>query len=82
MPTIRGLPGPFRLYFYSSDCAEPMHVHARRGDGECKFWLDPLELAFAVGLTRAELREARNTILENRLAIVEAWHEHCRSKQS
>jgi hypothetical protein len=45
MPTIQGIPGPFRLYFYSFDCNEPMHVHAQRDRATCKFWLDPVTLA-------------------------------------
>jgi len=24
MPTIKGVPGPYRLFFYSFDCNEPM----------------------------------------------------------
>lgn len=79
VPTVPRIPGPIRLYFYSSDCGEPLHVHARIGGGECKFWLDPLRLAYAHGMDRAELRLVRNTILEHRPAIVEAWDEHCRS---
>ena len=30
MPTIRGIPGPYRFFFYSFDCNEPKHVHVRR----------------------------------------------------
>jgi hypothetical protein len=42
MPTIEGVPGPHRLFFYSFDCNEPMHVHAERERMKCKFWLSPL----------------------------------------
>jgi hypothetical protein len=45
MPTIGNIPGPYRLFFYSFDCNERMHVHARRERRTCKFWLDPVELA-------------------------------------
>ena len=41
MPTIKGVPGPYRLLFYSFDCNEPPHVHAWRERATCKFWLDP-----------------------------------------
>ena len=27
MPTIRGISGPYRLFFFSLDCNEPRHVH-------------------------------------------------------
>ena len=41
----------FRLYFYSFDCDEPMHVHAQRDRATCKFWLDPVTLASNQGLS-------------------------------
>jgi len=28
MPTVKSIPGPYRLFFYSFDCNEPMHVHS------------------------------------------------------
>lgn len=38
MPTIILVQG-WRLFFYSNEGREPMHIHARKGDAECKFWL-------------------------------------------
>jgi hypothetical protein len=78
MPTVRGIPGPFRFYFYSIDCREPPHVHIDGPAGICKVWLEPLEVASSSGMTKAELRAIRRTILEYRFAILEAWYEHCR----
>jgi len=39
MPTIKGIPGPYRFFFYSFDCNEPMHVHVHveRERMSCKF---------------------------------------------
>src|SRR5712691_7927929 len=45
MPSVKGIAGPYRFYFYSFDCNEPKHVHVRRERMVCKFWLDPLALA-------------------------------------
>jgi len=45
MPTIRGVSRPYRLFFYSFDCNEPMHIHAERERMKCKFWMDPIVLA-------------------------------------
>ena len=39
MPTILFVLGR-RFFFYSNETNEPMHVHARKGDAEVKFWLD------------------------------------------
>jgi hypothetical protein len=37
MPRIRGIPGPYRVFFTSFDCNEPPHVHVEREDKTCKF---------------------------------------------
>lgn len=77
MPRILGIPGPYRFYFYSFDCDEPMHVHVRRDRQHCKFWLASLTLAWNHGLSPRALTEIRDLIVEHRPFIIEAWHEHC-----
>ena len=77
MPTVQGIPGPYRFYVYSFDCNEPVHVHARRERATCKFWLDPLALAANSGFTPGELNRIRRIILEDHELIREAWREHC-----
>jgi hypothetical protein len=77
MPTIRNIPGPYRLFFYSFDCTEPEHVHVQRERMVCKFWLQPLALANNHGFSPRELNQIRAIILENLDTISEAWHEHC-----
>jgi hypothetical protein len=42
MPTVKGIQGPYRFFFYSFDCNEPPHVHIRRDAQMCKFWLRPI----------------------------------------
>lgn len=34
IPFIRGR----RLFFYANERDEPPHIHARKGDTECKYW--------------------------------------------
>ena len=77
MPTIRNLPGPYRMFFYSFDCNEPKHVHVRRERMVCKFWLDLVTLGFNEGFPPAELNRIRALIVEQRHKILEAWDEHC-----
>ena len=38
MPTILILLG-WRLFFYANEGSEPVHIHCRKGDMECKFWI-------------------------------------------
>ena len=77
MPTVKDIPGPYRFYFYSFDCNEPLHVHVRRDRTVCKFWLDPLSLAQNHGFSARELNQIRAIIQEELTKIEEAWREHC-----
>lgn len=77
MPTVRGIAGPYRLFFYSFDCYEPMHVHIQRERMTCKFWLAPITLSFNDGFAPSELNRIRRLIVENQHSIMEAWNEHC-----
>ena len=77
MPTVGGIPGPYRLFFYSFDCDEPKHVHVRRERMMCKYWLDPVVLGSNDGFTPVELNRIRTMILEHLGRILEAWDEHC-----
>lgn len=77
MPTISGIPGPYRIFFYSLDCNEPIHIHVQRERMVCKFWIDPVELAKNRGFTPRELNQIRFIIEMNLELIRSAWHEHC-----
>jgi hypothetical protein len=76
VPTILLVKG-WRVFFYSNEGNEPMHVHARKGDAECKFWIDAdrfeAEEAFEHGLTPQLRREIRQVIFEHFDEICVAW---------
>ncbi len=59
MPTVKGVPGPYRFYFYSFDCNEPKHVHVQREKLVCKFWLEPVALSKNYGFSPRELNAIR-----------------------
>ncbi len=63
MPTVLRVDG-FRFHFYSNENDEPPHVHVDAGDGECKFWLEPIALAFNRGLTAATVRKVERLVFE------------------
>jgi hypothetical protein len=77
MPTIPGIAGPYRFYFYSFDCNEPKHVHVRRERKVCKFWLEPIALSSNNGFSAKELNRIRTIIRDNLEHILETWDEHC-----
>jgi hypothetical protein len=77
MPTVKNIPGPYRFFFYSFDCNEPMHVHVQRERMTCKFWLNPIALGRNRGFKPNELNKIRRMIQDNHDRIIEAWYEHC-----
>ncbi|MEO6331173.1 MAG: DUF4160 domain-containing protein [Gemmatimonadaceae bacterium] len=81
MPSIPGIPGPYRFFFYSFDCNESAHVHVQRDTAVCKFWLHRVELASTQGFSPRELARIRRIIFEERHRIAEAWREHCDKKK-
>lgn len=77
MPTVKGIPGRHRFFFYSFDCNEPMHVHVQRERMLCKFWIKPVALARNHGFSAKELNIIREIIMRDKGKIMEAWYEHC-----
>jgi hypothetical protein len=70
----------WRLYFYSNEGNEPMHVHAVKVDAECKYWLNPegFDIAeeFEWNCTPRLRREIRQVIFEHFDQIIASWREH------
>jgi len=78
MPTIVIVNG-WRLFFYANEGREPMHVHARKGGMECKYWIHiasgNVTEAFAFGLGPKDRREIRQIILDNLAVLETAWRK-------
>ena len=53
-------------------------MHVEKGDGEAKFWLDPVQVAYSHRLTPAELRRARELVFQHQAMFKERWNEHFR----
>lgn len=68
MPTILVLLG-WRLFFYANEGNEPIHVHCREGDMECKFWIDIGEIdireAYSYGMSSRDRKQIRRMIFEH-----------------
>ncbi|MER3432823.1 MAG: hypothetical protein C4288_05165 [Leptolyngbya sp. ERB_1_1] len=84
MSTVLYIRG-WRLHFYSNEGTEPIHIHAEKGDKDCKYWLD-VELynireAYSYNLSAPDNREIRKIILQNFDEIVEAWETFFEGKQ-
>ncbi|MDY6868277.1 MAG: DUF4160 domain-containing protein [Chloroflexota bacterium] len=75
MPTILRM-GPYRLFFYSSDGDEPIHIHVEREDMLAKFWLEPVRLQESGGFNRSEIVKIQRIVFEHRNTLIEAWNEY------
>jgi len=78
MPTILQILG-WRLFFYPNEGNEPIHVHARKAEKECKFWLDQenfdIQEEFAYNLNPKDKREIKKIIFEHFEYIEQQWDE-------
>jgi len=74
MPEIFRAEG-YVVFFYANEGNEPVHVHVRRAGGFAKFWIEPIELAYAKGLKTQEIARAEELIAERRKIILTRWHE-------
>ena len=71
----------YRLFFFSGDEKEPMHVHVEKDDNYCKFWLRPIVLASSSGFKAYELSDIRRVIEKNKGIIEEKWNAHSRFRR-
>ena len=74
MPTVLRI-AAFRFHFYSDEGDEPAHIHVDTGDGECKFWLDPVVLAKSVNVSPTNVRKIERLVFEHRNFLMEKYLE-------
>ena len=75
MPTVLRH-GPYRLYFYSNDGDEPLHVHVERDGDVAKLWVDPVRVQRSGGFSRTEILRITRVVRDHREQIMEAWDDH------
>lgn len=74
MPTVLGSDG-FRFFFYSSDRAEPRHIHVEHAGRTAKIWLRPIRLASSHGFSRTEIGKLVDIVTANQDLLLERWNE-------
>ncbi len=76
MPTILLIRG-WRFFFYANERDEPIHIHCRKAEKECKYWLDRrnfgLEEAFSYRMNGKDKREVKKMIFDNFESIESEW---------
>jgi hypothetical protein len=78
MPTVLLYNG-WRLFFYSNENNEPVHIHCQKADKECKFWIIEndydVKLAFSFNMNSRDLNEVRKLIFNNFQYLIDKWNE-------
>ncbi|MBM3128153.1 MAG: DUF4160 domain-containing protein [Chloroflexi bacterium] len=75
MPTVDNI-GPYRFFFYSSDCDEPPHIHVERERNKAKFWLDPIRLEYSRGFGQTEINRIQRLVEKNIKFFSRKWDEY------
>lgn len=75
MPTALRIDG-YRFFFFSNEGNEPVHIHVESGDGYCKYWINPVSLAYSTGYNSTELNKIRKMVEQHSNQIEEKWNEH------
>ncbi|KKX30854.1 DUF4160 domain-containing protein [Rhizobiaceae bacterium LC148] len=71
--------GNLNFFFYSNegDPREPIHIHVRGSGANAKIWLEPtIGVADSQGFNSKELSAIIRLVIDNRVLIRQAWHEH------
>ena len=75
MPNVLRI-GPHRFFFFSREDHEPPHIHVETAENAAKFWLSPIELAWAIGYNSKELTRLRKLVEQHADLFLEKWYEH------
>ena len=68
----------WRIFFYSNEGNEPIHVHAQKAEMECKYWLisETFEIVeeYNFNMKPSDKREIRKIIFEHFEYIIQQWN--------
>jgi len=64
-------------FFVHSNEENRMHIHVKKSDNECKFWMEPvLELSENCGFKMFEINEIKKIIEKNEAKFKESWNKY------
>ena len=76
MPTVLFING-WRFFFYANERDEPIHIHCRKAEKECKYWLDPenfdVKEAYTFNMNNKDKRQVKKMIFEYFEYIENEW---------
>jgi hypothetical protein len=85
MPTVLLING-WRFYFYANESNEPIHIHCKKAEKECKYWLDAenfsLTESFTYNMNNRDKRDVKRLIFEHFEYIEEQWNNIQKGKNN
>jgi formylmethanofuran dehydrogenase subunit A len=77
MPTILFIAG-WRLFFYSNEGDEPIHIHCKKAEKEGKYWIDSenfdVREAYTFNMNNKDKRQVKKMIFEYFEYIEGEWN--------
>jgi hypothetical protein len=74
MPTIFRKLG-FRFFFYSNEGNEPPHVHVEKGDGDGKYWIEPVKKSYMRNFKKREEKQVNQIVHDEQETFKKKWYE-------
>jgi len=66
----------YRLFFYSNEGNEPIHIHVETGNCTIKIWVDTLKIADEYDCKTKEVKKALLLVEKHLDLINQKWNEH------
>lgn len=83
MPTILLIDG-WRFFFYANERNEPIHIHCRKAEKECKYWLDVDKFdvmeSYTYNMNNKDKRIVKKMIFEYFEVIEKGWDDFQKGK--
>lgn len=78
MPTILYVMG-WRFFFYANESNEPIHIHCKKAEMECKYWLNTVNFdideAYSYNMNNKDRRQVKKIIFEYFEFIEKEWNK-------
>ncbi|MBI4925293.1 MAG: DUF4160 domain-containing protein [Bdellovibrio sp.] len=80
-PTVIILEG-YRFFFFSEEGNERPHIHVKKENRLCKFWISPkIKLAKNTRFKDFELKRIEAFVLENQKILLRRWYEYFHTRR-
>jgi hypothetical protein len=69
----------WRIYFYSNEGDEPIHVHCQKGNAEAKYWIDSSNFdvieVYSYNMNPSDKRNVRKILFNHLDYIIDEWNK-------